>query len=82
EEVTIWGTKIWSTRLDRLLPLQNTGLGGLACVLPREPEHVVEGLYGSGWRTPRPYHYTAIQRALGSGCHSAEMIRAVEEQQP
>jgi len=81
EVVTFWGTKIWSTTLDRLLPLQTTELGGLPCVLPRHAEHVVEGIYGCGWRTPRPYHYTGIQRALGSGSHDAASINAVEEQQ-
>jgi hypothetical protein len=77
-EVTFWGTRIWTTRLERLLPLQTLQLGGLSCVLPGDPEHVVEGIYGRGWRTPRPYHYTAIERALGSGSHSAARISQVE----
>jgi hypothetical protein len=81
EAVTFWGTKIWTTTLEQLLPVQSADLEGLSCVLPRDAEHVVEGIYGSGWRTPRPYHYTGIQRALGSGSHSAARIRAIESQQ-
>ncbi len=82
EEVTVWGTKIWTTTRKRLQPQRREERGGLIVVLRGDPEHVVEGIYGRGWRTPRPYPYTAIQRALGSGSHGAATIRSVEEQQP
>jgi hypothetical protein len=80
EEVTFWGTKIWTTTQKQVLPVQIADVEGLMCVLPREAEHVVEGIYGRGWRTPRPLHYAGIQRALGSGSHDAAQIRAVEAQ--
>ncbi|MCX5969136.1 MAG: hypothetical protein NTV57_16190 [Cyanobacteria bacterium] len=80
EELTFWGTKIWSTELARVLPTREAVVGGLLCVLPFEPEHVVEGIYGGSWRSPSPYHYTGIAKALGSGSHDAERIKELEEQ--
>ncbi len=79
-ELTSWGTKIWSTSLDRVMPLEHTCVGeGLACVLPGQPDHVLEGIYGKTWRTPQPYHYTGIQRMLGSGSHAAALINQLED---
>ena len=82
EELTFWGTKIWSTTATIVLPTQEVTVSGLPCMLPGDPEHVLEGIYGSHWRTPQPYHYTAIQRALGAGSHTAASIKALEEPQP
>jgi hypothetical protein len=80
EEVTFWGTKIWTTTQRQVLPVQITTVAGLMGVLPKDAEHVVEGIYGGGWRTPRPLHYAGIHRALGSGSHEAAQLRAVEAQ--
>ena len=80
ERITFWGTRIWSTERERVLPVQWASVGGLPCVLPREPQHLLEGLYGPSWGIPQPLHYTAIHRALGAGCHSAEHIGRFEAQ--
>ncbi len=80
ERITFWGSRIWSTERERVLPVQRATIGGLPCLLPREPEHLLEGLYGPSWRLPQPLHYTAIHRALGAGCHSAEHIGRFEAQ--
>lgn len=81
EELSFWGTKLWSTARSRVLPTREATVGPLPCVLPCEPEHVLEGIYGSSWRSPRPFHYTAIHRALGGGSHAAGSIKALEEEQ-
>jgi hypothetical protein len=80
EELTFWGTKIWTSELARVLPTREAMVGQLPCVLPCEPEHMVEGIYGRSWRSPRPFHYTGIAKALGSGSHHSERIKALEEQ--
>ena len=80
EEITFYGTRIWTAPLQAVLPLQQRTIGGLDCVLPAQPEQIVEGLYGRSWRTPSACYYTGIQRALGMGSHASELINGLDDQ--